>query len=281
MAKGWSFGALVKALKGAAFLDIGTVANSVAAGNDSRIVGAAQKGNNLADLTDYAKARNQLSAAHIYGDTNVKFWALDSPGDSNSVVTIGRLNTVANTKANWQGDSNVDFYCRNNGDGTAAVNNQRLDFRLQSKAALNGDSNQTFYCRNSGDPTAAANNERLNYMLTSKADVAGNQYTPFNVGGATAGTQAVRLDQFQSGNNGNGAWVKLPGGLMWCRHNLSLAANASTTWTFPAQFPGSPAVFFSAFNGENLAWFNGISSSGCSIYNPQGVAININVLAMW
>lgn len=246
MAKGWSFGALVKALKGAAFLDIGTVANSVAAGNDSRIVGAAQKGNNLADLTDYAKARNQLSAAYIHGDTNVKFWALDSPGDSNSVVTIGRLNTVANTKANWQGDSNVDFYCRNNGDGAAAVNNQRLDFRLQSKADTNG-----------------------------------NQYTQFNVGGATGGTHAVRLDQFQSGNNGNGAWVKLPGGLMWCRHNLSIAANASTTWTFPAQFPGSPAVFFSAFNGENRAWFSGISSSGCNIYNPQGVAININVLAMW
>ena len=113
MAKGWSFGALIAALKGAAFLNVGTVANTVAAGDDRRITGAAQKGNNLADLTDYAKARNQLSAAYIYGDTNVKFWALDSPGDSNSVVTMGRLNTVANTKANLQGDSNVDFYCRN------------------------------------------------------------------------------------------------------------------------------------------------------------------------
>ena len=245
MAKGWSFGALVKALKGAAFLDIGTVANSVAAGNDSRIVGAVQKSNNLGDLLDYAAARKQLSAANVYGD------------------------------------GSVAFYCLNSGDATAAVNNQRLDFRLQSKAGLNGDSNQTFYCSNSGDPTAAANNERLNYMLAFKADVAGNQYTPFNVGGATAGTQAVRLDQFQSGNNGDGAWVKLPGGPMWCRHNLSLAANASTTWNFPAQFPGSPAVFFSAFNGENRAWFNGISASGCTIYNPQNVGINVNVLAMW
>ena len=246
MAKGWSFGALIAALKGAAFLNVGTIANTVAAGDDWRITGAAQKGNNLADLTDYAKARNQLSAAYIYGDTNVKFWALDSPGDSNSVVTIGRLNTVANTKA-----------------------------------GLNGDSNQTFYCRNSGDPTAAANNERLNYMLTFKADVAGNQYTPFNVGSATAGTQAVRLDQFQRGFNGNGAWTKLPGGPMWCRANLTLAANATTSWNFPAQFPGSPAVFFSAFNGENRAWFNGISSSGCTIHNPQNVAINVNLLAMW
>lgn len=245
MAKGWSFDALIAALKGAAFLNVGTTANTVAAGDDSRIVNALQKGNNLRDVADITTSRNTLFAAHR------------------------------------NGDANVDFYCRNNGDGTAAVNNQRLDFRLQSKAALNGDSNQTFYCRNSGDPTAAANNERLNYMLTSKADTNGNQYTQFNVGGATGGTHAVRLDQFQSGNNGNGAWVKLPGGLMWCRQNLSLAANASTTWTFPAQFPGSPAVFFSVFNGENRLWFSGIASSGCTIYNPQNVAVNVNVLAMW
>lgn len=245
MAKGWSFGALVAALKGAAFLNVGTIANTVAAGDDWRITGAAQKGDNLADLTDYAKARNQLSAAYIYGDPNVK------------------------------------FYCSDSGNSTAAVNNQRLDFMLQSKANLNGDSNQTFYCRNSGYPTAAASNERLNYMLTFKADVAGNQYTPFNVGDATAGTQAVRLDQFQSGLNGNGAWVKLPGGMMWCRNNLSLAANATTTWNFPAQFPGIPAVFFSAFHGEGGAWFSGVSTRDCIIYNPQNVGLNVNVLAMW
>ncbi|AEJ81462.1 hypothetical protein Erwinia_phage_Fougasse_00004 [Erwinia phage Fougasse] len=210
MAKGWSFGALTEALKGAAFLDIGTVANSVAAGNDSRIVGAAQKSRNLGDLLDYAAARNQLSAAFV------------------------------------NGDGNVDFYCRNNGGPTAAVNNQRLDFRL-----------------------------------LSKADTEGNEFTPFKVGGATQGAQAVRLDQFQSGSNGNGAWTKIPNGPMWCRQNLSLAANATTTWNFPAQFPGSPAVFFSSFNGENRAWFNGISANGCNIYNPQNVAVNVNVYAIW
>lgn len=210
MAKGWSFGALVKALKGAAFLDIGTVANSVAAGNDSRIVNALQKGNNLGDVADITTARNKLFAAY-----------------------------------------------------------------------RNGDSNQTFYCRNSGDPTAAANNERLNYMLTSKANTEGNQYTQFNVGGATNGTHAVRLDQFHTGLNGNGAWVRLPGGAMWCRNNLTVAANATTSWQFPVQFPGSPAVFLSVFNNDNRIWFNGISSSGCNIYNAQDDAININVLAMW
>ena len=280
MAKGWSFGALVKALKGAAFLDIGTVANSVAAGNDSRIVGAVQKSKNLNDLTDYAAARNQISAAFVNGDANVDFYCRNN-GSPTAAVNNQRLDFRLQSKAGLSGDSNQAFYCSNSGDPTAAANNQRLDYMLQSKAGLNGDSKQAFYGSNSGNPTAAANNERLNYMLAFKADVAGNQYTPFNVGGATAGTQAVRLDQFQSGNNGNGTWIKLPGGPMWCRHNLSVAANASTTWNFPAQFPGNPAVFFSTFNGENRAWFNGISASGCTIYNPQNVAINVNVLAMW
>ncbi|UCR74943.1 hypothetical protein Fifi44_00074 [Erwinia phage Fifi44] len=210
MAKGWSFGALTAALKGAAFLDVGTTANTVAAGNDSRIVNALQKNNNLTDVADRTVARGSLYAAYI-----------------------------------------------------------------------NGDASQAFQCSNSGSDNYAVNNVRLNFMLQSKAAVNGNQYTQFDVGGATSGAHAVRLDQFQSGTNGNGAWTKIPNGPMWCRQNLSLAANATTTWNFPAQFPGSPAVFFSAFNGENRAWFNGISQNGCNIYNPQNVAVNVNVYAIW
>lgn len=245
MAKGWSFGALVKALKGAAFLDIGTVANSVAAGNDSRIVNALQKGNNLGDVADITTSRNTLFAAHR------------------------------------NGDANVDFYCRNNGDGTAAVNNQRLDFRLQSKAALNGDSNQTFYCRNSGDPTAAANNERLNYMLTSKADTNGNQYTQFNVGGATGSTHAVRLDQFQSGSNGNGAWTRMPGGGQWCRTNITIPAKGGITWNFPIGFVSAPAVFITNINGSQSIWPTGVGPNNASFYNDNPTPSNVNLLAIW
>ncbi|BDH45771.1 hypothetical protein TUM12370_18150 [Salmonella enterica subsp. enterica serovar Choleraesuis] len=47
-------------LKGAAVLDVGTTAGTVAAGNDSRIVNALQKGNNLSDLTSAATARTNL-----------------------------------------------------------------------------------------------------------------------------------------------------------------------------------------------------------------------------
>ncbi|APD19732.1 putative tail fiber protein [Pectobacterium phage PP101] len=43
MAKGWSFSALINALRGAAFLDVGTSAGTVAAGDDSRVVNAVQQ----------------------------------------------------------------------------------------------------------------------------------------------------------------------------------------------------------------------------------------------
>ncbi|MGN7911745.1 phage tail protein [Enterobacter sp. 22466] len=47
-------------LKGAAVLDVGKTAGTVAAGDDTRIVNALQKNNNLSDLTDKAKAREHL-----------------------------------------------------------------------------------------------------------------------------------------------------------------------------------------------------------------------------
>ena len=47
-------------LKGAAVLDVGTVAGTVAAGDDSRIAGALQKDKNLSDIHDKAEARKNL-----------------------------------------------------------------------------------------------------------------------------------------------------------------------------------------------------------------------------
>ncbi|MEP8771212.1 phage tail protein [Enterobacter bugandensis] len=47
-------------LKGAAVLDVGTAANTVAAGDDRRIVNALQKENNLSDVQDKALARKSL-----------------------------------------------------------------------------------------------------------------------------------------------------------------------------------------------------------------------------
>lgn len=53
--------ALETNLGGAALLNVGTSAGTVAAGNDSRITGAAQKASNLSDLASAATARTNLT----------------------------------------------------------------------------------------------------------------------------------------------------------------------------------------------------------------------------
>lgn len=60
MAKGWSFGGLVAALKDAAFKATGTTSGTVAAGDDSRIVNALQKNGNLSEVANKAISRSNL-----------------------------------------------------------------------------------------------------------------------------------------------------------------------------------------------------------------------------
>jgi len=145
----------------------------------------------------------------------------------------------------------------------------------------------TFFCTGAVIGAAATANEhavnlaQLNAAVARRALLAGSTVQTFDVAQATSWGHAVRLDQFQSGSNGNGAWVKLPNGPQWCRQNLSLPANTTTTWTFPAGFSGTPALFISTFNGELKAWFNGASGSGANIYNASNSALNVNLLAIW
>lgn len=234
----------------------------------------------------------------------------DEPGTS---VKWSKVSSAADLqlKANLNGDVLIDFFVRNNGEPGAAVNNTRLTFvlrdyalvggnvnntfsvkdgtisghavnlgQLNTKAAVGGNAQQPFAMANSGTGTAGVNNDRLNFVLAQYAAVNGNQFTQFNVGGATAGSHAVRLDQFTAGTNVNGAWVKLPGGAMWCRHNLTLAANATTQWNYAASFPSAPAVFITAINGPFQCWLNGIGPANCGIFN-NGAALNVNLLAIY
>ena len=61
MARGYSLGALIAALKGGAFLDVGTTANTLAAGDDARFEAALKKILNGADIPDKATFRNNLN----------------------------------------------------------------------------------------------------------------------------------------------------------------------------------------------------------------------------
>ncbi|WP_409977658.1 hypothetical protein [Pantoea vagans] len=183
--------------------------------------------------------------AALTGSTNQKFWVLSAPGDNNAAVPVSLLNSGLNQKADLNGDSNQTFYVQTNEGATAAVNNTRLGNVLGGFAYRGGDASQGFA-----------------------------------VAGGTNANSAIAYGQFQSGTNGNGAWTKLPGGGQWCRQNLNLAANATTTWTFPAGFVAAPAVFITAINGAFQCWLNGIGANNCGIYN-NGAALNVNLLAVW
>ncbi|WP_313118540.1 phage tail protein [Pantoea septica] len=191
--------------------------------------------------------------------------------------------TMANqlaARALLAGNINQQFFVKDATLDGHAVNRGQMNVALALKALLNGDPAQAFQMANSGTGSYGVNNDRLNFVLQNYAALAGNQYTPFSVGGATQAAHAVRLDQFQSGNNGNGAWTKFPNGPMWARSNVNLNANGSTTWTFPVTFPGNPGVYITNFNSGNRVWLNGIGPSSVGIYN-DGSATNINVFAVW
>lgn len=205
-------------------------------------------------------------------------------GAPGSVVWTGWLQLASTadvaTRAALNGNVANDFAVRNSGDTNNAVNNARLEFRLSNYAALAGNAAQAFAMANNGTGANGVNNDRLNFVLQGYAFKGGDAGQGFAVAGGTAANSAVAYGQFQSGNNANGAWVKLPGGGMWSRQNLTLAANATTQWNFPTGFPSAPAVFITAINGPFQCWLNGIGANNCGIFN-NGAALNVNLLAIY
>jgi len=182
-------------------------------------------------------------------------------------------------------DAKVDVY-----HYESTGNYHSLNFHVfggGNEGYFNHRNDGTFFCTGPVIGAAATANghavnlAQLNAAAAKRALLAGSTVQTFDVAQAMSWGHAVRLDQFQSGSNGNGAWVKLPNGPQWCRQNLSLPANTTTTWTFPAGFSGTPALFISTFNGELKAWFNGASNSGANIYNSGNAALNVNLLAIW
>jgi hypothetical protein len=75
--------------------------------------------------------------------------------DDEAAVAMWELVNGFKEKAGLHGDSNVDFYVRDNGDATAAVNNARLNFTLQGYAWRGVDAYQGFTVAGGSSPNSA------------------------------------------------------------------------------------------------------------------------------
>lgn len=222
-----------------------------------------------------------IKYALVGGNVNQAFDVKDASSNGQA-VNLGQMNTALARKAELAGNAAQIFRVKDEPtDTNSATPVGRLNYIASIKANLNGDSNQTFYCSDSGYPTAAANNQRLDYMLQGKATITGNKYIQFQVADATDGTHAVRLYQFQSGVNGNGAWTRLPGGAQYARANFNIPGKTAYKWTYPAVFPATPAILFSAINGAPNVWCAGVGPSDCLVYNDNGSTLNVNAVAIW
>lgn len=167
-------------------------------------------------------------------------------------------------------------------DPALFLQNLGLPDLLNKRALKAGDASQKFRVQSApGDNNAAVPVSLLNAALNSKANLNGDAGEEFSVAGGASPNSAVAYKQFQSGSNGNGAWVKMPGGAQWCRQNLSIPANSTISWVFPAAFGSAPALFFSSFHGVPHIWFTGASSGKANLYNSSGADINVNLLAIW
>jgi len=87
-------------LAGAALLTVGTTTGTVAAGDDSRIAGAAQKASNLTDLADASAARTALGLSTMATAAAADYAALAGATFTGAVVgTAGTFSTDLKTPA--------------------------------------------------------------------------------------------------------------------------------------------------------------------------------------
>jgi len=239
-------------------------------------------GNNSALLATTAfvqKAIAQLVASSPAALDTLNELAAALGNDPNFATTV--MNQLA-ARALLAGSVNQQFFVKDPTQDGHAVTLGKMNTELAKKAASEGSQYQKFLVKGvTDDSNAAAAMWQLTQGLAGKAAYNGSEWQVFDVSPATYKTQAVRLDQFQSGNNGNGAWTKFPGGAQYCRQNLNVPAKGSIQWTFPLVFASAPALFITSLGGQPNVWCSGIGANSALIYNNNDSGLNVNVLAIW
>ncbi|MDH1088851.1 hypothetical protein N5C79_20320 [Pantoea brenneri] len=201
---------------------------------------------------------------------------------ANDAQVLQAINVLLASRALLGGNVDQQFFVKEPTMDGHAVTLGKMNAELAKKAASGGNQYQKFLVKGvTDDSNAAAAMWQLTQGLAGKAAYNGSEWQVFDIGPATYKTQAVRLDQFQSGNNGNGAWTKFPGSAQYCRQNMTVPAKSSLTWTFPIAFISAPALFMATINGAPNVWCAGIGASSAIIYNNNDSAVNVNVLAIW
>lgn len=103
-----------------------------------------------------------------------------------------------------------------------------------------------------------------------------------NVGNGAS--QIPSMDNYLAGDGLNGAYSVFPNGTQYCRTFGTIPANGSFAWTFPRAFSSQPVVFYSVITPgapmTQAMWFNGISLTNCSLFNPNPSPCSIDLLAM-
>ncbi|SAD46283.1 Tail Fiber protein [Enterobacter cloacae] len=257
-------------LKGAAVLDVGKVVNTVAAGDDSRIVNALQKNNNLSDLTDKVLARANLQ---------LKTAAVADVQTSKDDITAGRLlvngSAVAIRSVRAQSGAtgsdvadannlpkNSVSFVYSNAENSPGITGSLLDFcglnssyNVQIAASYTGDGKNIRFRTYNGDAAKSWNPWYDIYHSGNKPTSGDVDAVSASQGGTFQKSIIVK---------GNGASVTLqPLGAEQASYLLGKGYNGGNTW-----YVGRGGA------NNNVSLYNYIGLNGVVLSEDGAIAIN-------
>jgi hypothetical protein len=283
---------------GSTVTGVGTAAGTVAAGNDSRITGAAQKANNLSDLTNPIAARSNLGLgtaltsvangsilSNLSGSTGVP------AANSLSSILDARIGDTRGTVA-VRGVSGWTALTLGAAGTTLQSNGADLVYATSSPGAgsLRYDTSQTL---TSGEKTQAQTNIGL---LPTSVAITGGTINGTTVGGTSraagafttlAANSIVTLSSLPSSDPASA-------GVLWSNGGTVMLSGASGAWTdyTPVATPAAGAITSYTSAGRyrvvgKTVWFTavvtitnkGTGSGALQITVPVGTAAGITAVA--